>query len=126
VNRKTRDFNRAVEDYDADSADHQRELLSDFSTKMQDIISEYQKTNNYALIFDTANRDSSGLVVASPLIDITMDIVAAYDKAHPATGGTVAPSKPGATPSSSPVKPPATINPSPAKPPATTPPPAKP
>src|SRR3569623_1182213 len=90
INRKTREFNRAVEDYQADSDDKQRELLADFSGKMQDVIADYQKANNYAVIFDTANRDSSGLVVASPSIDITMDIVTAYDKAHPATGGAAA------------------------------------
>ena len=115
INRKTREFNRAVEDYQADSDDKQRELLADFSTKMQDVIADYQKANNYALIFDTANRDSSGLVVAAPQIDITMEIVAAYDKAHPATGGAAAapaPSKP------------STLTPAPSKP--TTPPPPKP
>ena len=114
INRKTREFNRAVEDYQADSDDKQRELLADFSGKMQDVIAEYQKANNYAVIFDTANRDSSGLVVASPSIDITMDIVAAYDKAHPATGGAAAapaPAKPSTTPA--PSKP---ATPPPAKP----------
>lgn len=114
INRKTREFNRAVEDYQADSDDKQRELLADFSTKMQDVIAEYQKANNYAVIFDTANRDSSGLVVASPSIDITMDIVAAYDKAHPATGGAAAaPAPSGTKPAIAPVKP---ATPPPAKP----------
>lgn len=118
INRKTREFNRAVEDYQADSDDKQRELLADMSVKMQDVINEYQKANNYAVIFDTANRDSSGLVVASPSIDITMDIVAAYDKKHPAVGGAVAapaPSKPATTTA----PPPAVSKPA-------TPPPAKP
>lgn len=115
INRKTREFNRAVEDYQADSDDKQRELLADMSVKMQDVINEYQKANNYAVIFDTANRDSSGLVVASPSIDITMDIVAAYDKKHPAVGGaSAAPSKPPATPA--PIKPTTPSTPPPAKP----------
>lgn len=97
INRKTREFNRGVEDFEADRDDHQRELLSDMSVKMQDVINEYQKANNYAVIFDTANRDSSGLIVASPSIDITMDIIAAYDKKHPAvvpTGAAAAPAPP--------------------------------
>jgi outer membrane protein len=118
INRKTREFNRAVEDYQADSDDKQRELLADFSVKMQDVISDYQKANNYAAIWDTANRDSSGLVVASPSIDITMDIVTAYDKKHPAAAGaaTTAPVKPAAPPPSQikPTTPPPASNPKPA------------
>ncbi|MEI9812723.1 MAG: OmpH family outer membrane protein [Acidobacteriota bacterium] len=106
INRKTRDFNRSVEDYQADSDDKQRELLADFSTKMQDVIAAYSKEGNFAAIWDTASRDSSGLVIASPLIDVTQDIVAAYDKAHPVTGGAAAAPSPAASkPSTSPVKP---------------------
>jgi outer membrane protein len=87
INRKTKDFNREVEDYSADSDDKQRELLSDFSSKMQAVIAEYVQANGYAVVLDTGNRDTSGLVWASSAIDITQAVIEAYDKAHPATGG---------------------------------------
>lgn len=112
INRKTKDFNREVEDYQADSDDRQRELLADFSSKMQAVIADYTQANGYAVIFDTGNRDTSGLVWASTSIDITQAVIDAYDKAHPATGGTApapAASKPAATPA--PVKPAAPAKP---------------
>jgi outer membrane protein len=113
INRKTKDFNREVEDYQADSDDRQRELLADFSTKMQAVIATYVQANGYSIIFDTGNRDTSGLVWASNSIDITQAVIEAYDKAHPATGGTVpavvkptattpAPVKPAAPPAAAP------------------------
>jgi Skp family chaperone for outer membrane proteins len=116
INRKTKDFNREVEDYQADSDDRQRELLADFSTKMQSVIAEYVQANGYAVILDTGSRDTSGLVWASSAIDITQAIIEAYDKKHPATGGTAAPAPAGAK-AVTPVKP-ITPTPPPAKPPA--------
>lgn len=99
INRKTKDFNREVEDYQADSDDKQRELLADFSTKMQTVIAEYTQANGFAVLLDTGNRDTSGLVWASSAIDITQAVIDAYDKKHPATvpAGPAAP-KPAATP----------------------------
>ena len=119
INRKIKDYNRAGEDYQADSDDKQRELLADFSTKMQSAIAEYVQANGFAVILDTGNRDTSGLVWASSGIDITQAVIDAYDKAHPATvpaspapaaakgAATPAPaaSKPAATPAPAAVKP---------------------
>lgn len=112
INRKTKDFNREVEDYQADSDDKQRELLADFSGKMQAVIAQYVKDNGYAIVFDTGSRDSSGLVWAAEAIDITQAVIDAYDKAHPATGGSAAPAPAAAKPAATPAKPAAT----PAKP----------
>lgn len=98
INRKTRDFNRAVEDYEADQEDHQRELLADFSVKMQETITQYARTNGFAMIFDISSRDQSGLVFASEAIDITQAIIEAYDKAHPAAGVPAAAPPPASTP----------------------------
>jgi hypothetical protein len=69
------------------------------------------------VIFDTGNRDTSGLVWAASSIDITQAVIEAYDKAHPATGTpTPAASKPATTPA--PVKPVTPPPPAASKPPA--------
>jgi len=99
INAKTKDFNREVEDYQADSDDRQRELLADFSTKMQTVIAEYVQANGFAVILDTGSRDTSGLVWASSAIDITQAVIDAYDKAHPATAP---PATAGAKPAAAP------------------------
>lgn len=117
INRKTKDFNRAVEDYQADSEDKQRELLADFSTKMQTVMVSFGTDNGYAMIFDTSNREQSGLMWAAAGIDVTTAIIAAYDKAHPSAAGAAAPpATPTAPPPAQikPVTPPAST----AKPPA--------
>jgi outer membrane protein len=107
IQRKTKDFNRGVEDFEADQEDHQRELLADFSTKMQAVIEAYSRANGFAMIFDTSNRDQSGLVYFSSAIDITAAIIEAYDKAHPAAVSAPSPAPPPTAPPASP-KPPAT------------------
>lgn len=117
INKKTKLFNRGVEDYEADVNDKQRELLADFSTKMQAVLGTFAQDNGYAMIFDTSSRDQSGLVYASTSIDVTMAIITAYDKAHPAavpTGTTDSPAAPPpaqikqATPPPAAAKPPGT------------------
>jgi outer membrane protein len=105
INRKTKEFNREVEDYRADADDKQRELLADFSAKMQAVIDSYATANGYAVIIDVGNREESGLVWASPAADITAAIIEAYDKAHPVTGGAApAPAKPAAAKPAAPAK----------------------
>ena len=119
INRKTKDFNRAVEDYQADSEDKQRELLADFSTKMQAVMEGFGRDNGYSIILDTSNRDQSGLMYVSPATDVTMAIIAAYDKAHPSAAGAAAPPiTPSAPPPAQikPVTPPASATKPPAAP----------
>jgi outer membrane protein len=117
INRKTKDFNREVEDYEADSNDRQRELLADFSTKMQTVIAEYVQANGFAVILDTGNRDTSGLVWASSAIDITQAVIDAYDKAHPANAPPAPAAPKGTATAPPPAAPKAPATP-PAKPPA--------
>lgn len=105
INRKTKDFNREVEDYQADSDDKQRELLADFSGKMQAVIAAYVQANGFAVVLDTGNRDTSGLVWASSAIDITQAVIDAYDKAHPANAPAAAAPKPAAGPAPAAPKP---------------------
>ena len=83
IQRKTKVFNRAVEDYEADSDDHQRRLLGDLSAKFQTVMNKFAGENGYALVVDSANQNSN-LVWSSSAIDITQAVVDAYDKANPA------------------------------------------
>jgi outer membrane protein len=83
IQRKTKVFNRAVEDYEADSDDQQRRLLGDLSAKFQAVMNKFAGDNGYALVVDAANQNSN-LVWSSSAIDITKAVVDAYDKANPA------------------------------------------
>jgi len=114
VARKTKLFNRAVEDYDADSEEQQRKLLGDLSAKFQAVMNQFGRDNGFTAIWDNTNQ-SSGLVWTSDAADITQAVINAYDKANPAA----APAKPAASAAKPPAAPPATSVKPPAAPPAT-------
>ena len=117
LDRKNTEYKRAVEDYQFDRDEMQRKLLDDLSAKMQSVIARFAQENACAVFLDVTNPNS-GIMWISDTADVTRQIVEAYDKAQPASGGPAP-----ARPATGGVKPPATT---PAKPPTTTPAPAPP
>jgi Skp family chaperone for outer membrane proteins len=113
LDRKNTEYKRAVEDYQFDRDEMQRKLLDDLSAKMQAVIARFAQENACAIFLDVTNPNS-GIMWIADQVDVTRQIVEAYDKAQPAAGTSIAPAKP---PASS-IKPPAT---NPAKPPTATP-----
>ncbi len=111
IDRKTTEYKRAVEDYQFDHDDEQRKLLDDLSAKMQSVIDRFAQERGCAVFLDVTNPNS-GVMWTSNAADMTRQVVAAYDKAHPVAAAPAATAKPPAT---TPAKPPATI---PVKPPA--------
>jgi len=111
LDRKNTEYKRAVEDYQFDHDEEQRKLLDDLSAKMQAVIARYAQQNACAIFLDVTNPNS-GIMWIADQVDVTRQIVDAYDKAQPSAGAT-SPAKP-----ASGVKPPAAT---PAKPPAATP-----
>jgi outer membrane protein len=117
IDQKTKAFNRDVEDYEFETQEEQRKVISDLSAKMQGVVAQYVQANGFSVVLDTA---SQGLVWRHDSVDITPAIIEAYDKTHPATSAVkpaASPSKPGAA-APPPAKPPASTPPPPAKPPA--------
>ena len=78
---------------------------------MQAVIARYAQQNACAIFLDVTNPNS-GIMWIADQVDVTRQIVDAYDKAQPSAGAT-SPAKPASA-----VKPPAAT---PAKPPAATP-----
>ena len=110
IDRKSTDYKRAVEDYQFDRDEMQRKLLDDLSSKMQSVIARYAQENACAIFLDVTNPNS-GIMWIADQVDVTRQIVDAYDKAQPSAGAPSA-ARPPAAPA---IKPPATT---PAKPPA--------
>jgi len=92
VTQKTKIFNRAVEDYEADAEEQQRKLLADLSAKFQAVMLQFGRDNGFAAIFDAGNQNS-GLVWNADSVEITQAVIDAYDKANPAAPGSL-PAKP--------------------------------
>ena len=117
LDRKNTEYKRAVEDYQFDRDEEQRKLLDDLSAKMQSVIARYAQENACAIFLDVTSPNS-GIMWIADQVDVTRQIVDAYDKAQ-AAAGTASPAKPAAAgarpPATTAAKPPAAT---PAKPPA--------
>ena len=120
LDRKNTEYKRAVEDFQFDRDEMQRKLLDDLSAKMQSVIARYAQENACAIFLDVTNPNS-GIMWIADQVDVTRQIVDAYDKAQPA-GSSASPAKPPTSgvkpPAATPAKPPAAT---PAKPPSATP-----
>jgi Skp family chaperone for outer membrane proteins len=121
LDRKNTEYKRAVEDFQFDRDEMQRKLLDDLSAKMQSVIARYAQENACAIFLDVTNPNS-GIMWIADQVDVTRQIVDAYDKTQPAAGSSANPARPPASgvkpPAATPAKPPATT---PAKPPASIP-----
>jgi len=111
IDRKSTDYKRAVEDYRFDTDEMQRKLIDDLSGKMQSVIARFAQENACAIFMDVTNPNS-GIMWVADQVDVTRQVVDAYDKVQPSAGA----AKPAAAkPATTPAKPPA------AKPPAAAP-----
>jgi outer membrane protein len=77
--KKQRDLQRMQDDLQADAQNYRNDILSKSSTKMTDVIKKLAEEKGVDLIVDT-----SSALYFKPVLDITNDAIAAYDKAYPA------------------------------------------
>jgi outer membrane protein len=108
IDAKTTAYNRDMEDARAEADEAQRAVLQDLTAKMTQVIDVYAKAHGYAIVIDVSNPNTP-VLYASNTIEITNDIVEAYDKAPPVVpgsgAGAPAPARP---PAAKPTAPPAT------------------
>ncbi len=102
IDERTKNYNRDMEDAQAELSDQNRQLIQEMTAKMTKILDEYAAANNFSVIFDVSNPNTP-VLYTSNMIDITRDIIALYDKAHPpGAAATPAAPKPAATPKKQP------------------------
>jgi len=77
--RKQREAQRIQEDLEADFNRDRQDILSRAGQRMSDIVKKIAEEKGLDVVVDISNT-----VYFKPALDITADIVAAYDKAHPA------------------------------------------
>ncbi len=102
IDERTKNYNRDMEDAQAELSDENRRLIQDMTTKMTKVLDEYAAANNFSVIFDVSNPNTP-VLYTSNMVDITREVIALYDKAHP-LGSAAAPAapKPAATPKKQP------------------------
>jgi outer membrane protein len=77
--RKQRDVKRIEEDLEADFNRDRQDILARAGQRMADIVQKVAEEKGFDMVVDIGNT-----IYVKPALDITNDVVAAYDKAHPA------------------------------------------
>ena len=107
IDAKTKVYNRDMQDAQDEAEQEQRKMLDELGQKMMQVIDKYAVANSYAVIIDVSNPQTP-VLYASNAVDITKDIIEAYDKAAPTL--TTAPGNPSvskpAVPATKPAAPP--------------------
>ncbi|MBL8174932.1 MAG: OmpH family outer membrane protein [Bryobacterales bacterium] len=95
IDAQTKSYNRDLEDASQELEQEQQKIFQELGGKMMSVIDKYAKERSYSLILDVSSQQTPVLYAANE-VDITKDIIEAYDKNAPAAA---APAKPAASPS---------------------------
>jgi outer membrane protein len=76
--RKQRDAQRQQEDLQADLERERNDILGKATTKMQEVVKQVAESKGLDIVVDVPYA-----VFFKPALDITTEVIAAYDKAHP-------------------------------------------
>ena len=119
IEQKQKFLQRSLEDAQNDFQTQQKELANQIGRKILQTLDKYAKDNGFAVILDVSNPQS-GVLWAGNSVDVTEDIVDAYNVESgvpaPAPAPAAAAPKPGAGAGATgaarrPVTPPASTNP---------------
>jgi outer membrane protein len=93
IDIKQKSFQRNLEDAQAEFQQAQQDVINRIGAKMLAVLEKYAAANNYAVVLDVSNPQTSPVLWATQGTVITKELVDAYDKENPA--GAAAPvSKP--------------------------------
>jgi outer membrane protein len=90
IDQKTKNYNRDMQDAQADFEEAQRKLLDDLGQKMMKVIDSYAQTHGFTVILDVSNPNTP-VLYASNSVDITKDVIDMYDKSAPGPATSQAP-----------------------------------
>ncbi len=91
LQQRQKQLERMAEDAQTDANAAQQESFGKIAKQVQAVVQKFGAENGYHLIMDGAQ---AGTLYAGPSADITAQIIAAYDKAHPVAAAPAAPATP--------------------------------
>jgi outer membrane protein len=94
IDTKQKSFQRNLEDAQAEFQQAQQDVINRIGAKMLVVLEKYAAANNYAVVLDVSNPQTSPVLWATQGTVITKELVDAYDKENPAGAAAPAP-KPG-------------------------------
>lgn len=80
IERKQRDLNNSAEEAQTDYNNAQQEIVNRIGGKMIQVVNSYAKQNGYSMILD-----AQAVVFADNAINVTQEIVKAYERQYPVT-----------------------------------------
>jgi len=110
LDEKKKQFDRDQQDDQNDFSQEMQQLFQTTGSKVYDVLSSYAQQRGYTLVLDVANSQENPVMYALPTMDITKEIVTAYNvksgvPAPPAgtpAAATPAPKAPAARPGTKP------------------------
>ena len=106
IERQQRDIQRFTEDAQQDVQALQQQLQEDFQRKLNPVVDRVAKEKQVHMIFSAAD---SGLVWADPTMDLTADVIRAFDAAATAKPAAAAPAAPAPAPATPAAGPPVPV-----------------
>jgi outer membrane protein len=104
IDQRTKLLQRDVDDAQAEYEQEQSKVLGALSEKMRKVLDKYALDHGYAVILDISSQQTP-IVYFSNTIDVTADIIQAYDKTYAAAAAPAsAPAAPPAAAAKPPVK----------------------
>jgi len=91
IQRKQRDLQRLQEDLNGDVERDKNEILTKTSQKMGDVVKKLAEEKGVDLVMDSLTT-----LYFKPILDLTTEAVAAYDKAYPVAAAAAKPAAPAA------------------------------
>jgi Skp family chaperone for outer membrane proteins len=88
IERQTVDLQRFTEDAQIEVQALQEQLFSDFELRLSPVIEQVFEARGLLMLFDAA---ATGLILANPGLDLTVDVIQQFDQANPAPTTPAAP-----------------------------------
>ena len=89
IDQLTRALSRDLDDAQNDYQQDVDRLLQEFYPRIKVVLDKYAKDNGYSVILDIGSQQTP-VVYMSDAVDMTTEVVALYDKAHPVPGAAAA------------------------------------
>ncbi len=109
IDAQTKSYNRDLQDASEELEQAQQKIFQDLGGKMMAVIDKYAKDKGFSVILDVSSQQTPVLYAASE-VDVTKDVIAAYDSSAPAATTAAPPaSLPSAAPRPATAKPAAPV-----------------
>lgn len=91
---KKKQFDREQQDDQTDFSQEMQELFQATGSKVYDVLSTYAQQHGFTLVLDVANSQQNPVMYALPTMDITKEVIAAYNTKSGVPAPAAAPATP--------------------------------